>query len=158
MTWSNLSWNWHQTVKFLTSKILAPNPPDMSPSLCQVKPQSLQNFPEKWSWSCKTSFSTWSVQNSQPKAFEVCASIQIHQSVGQGWVLKWQQLQYADWWIWRLGHLEDLYSHCFSTQSIVSWTSLIRGTTPVTLHENVTLKVNFLLFLSTANTKSKTSL
>ena len=47
VTWSNLSWNWHQTVKFLTSKVLAPDPLDMSLCLRQVRSQSLQNFSRK---------------------------------------------------------------------------------------------------------------
>ena len=41
---------------------------------------------EKRSWSCKTSFLDMIVANSRPKAFEVCASIQIHQSAyGDRW-------------------------------------------------------------------------
>lgn len=142
MTWSTLSWNWHQTVKFLTSKVLASDPLDMSP--CPKWELNPSKFLNKSDLEVvRPAFSTWSVQNSQPNAFEVCTSIQIHQSAGQGWVLNWQQSQCTDWWIWQLGHLEDLCSHCFSTQCIVSWTSLIRGTTPVTLHGNVTIKVNF---------------
>ena len=40
----------------------------------------LPKFLEKSDPEVATPLSTWLVQNSQPKAFEVCASIQIHQS------------------------------------------------------------------------------
>ena len=55
----------------------------------------------------RPAFSTWPVQKSQPKAFEVCASIQIHQSAyhdqtntpvrGRVVGLNCQQSWYADW-------------------------------------------------------------
>ena len=58
----------------------------------------------------RPAFSTWPVQKSQPKAFEVCASIQIHQSAYRDrWQFKTITLPrtgmfvwslYADWWIW----------------------------------------------------------
>ena len=58
----------------------------------------------------RPAFSTWPVQKSQPKAFEVCASIQIQQSAYRDrWQFKTTTLpgtgmfvwsRYADWWIW----------------------------------------------------------
>ena len=58
----------------------------------------------------RPAFSTWPVQKTQPKAFEVCASIQIHQSAYHDrWQFKTTTLprtgmfvwsRYTDWWIW----------------------------------------------------------
>ena len=58
----------------------------------------------------RPAFSTWPVQKSQPKAFEVCASIQIHQSTYRDQtnipvrsrvvVLNYQRSRYADWSCW----------------------------------------------------------
>ena len=42
-----LSWNWRQTISFLTSKIPAPNPPDMYPCPIRMIAQSFQNFSRK---------------------------------------------------------------------------------------------------------------
>ena len=47
MTQSNLSWNWRQTIQFLTSKIPAPDPLDMYPCPIQMRAQSFQNFSRK---------------------------------------------------------------------------------------------------------------
>ena len=62
----------------------------------------------------RPAFSTWPVQKTQPKAFELCASIQIHQSTCRDrWQFKTTTLprtgmfvwsRYADWWIWIDAH------------------------------------------------------
>ena len=62
----------------------------------------------------RPAFSTWPVQKTQPKAFEVCASIQIHQSAYRyRWQFKTTTLprtgmfvwsRYTDWWIWIDAH------------------------------------------------------
>ena len=143
MTWSTLSWNWHQTVKFLTSKVLASDPLDMSPCpKWELNPSKISQ--QKRSWSCKTSFlnmisakfstkGIWGVRvNPNPP---ICRA-------GLGFELTTVAIHWlVDLAAWSPGR--PICSHCFSTQCIVSWTSLIRGTTPVTLHGNVTIKVNF---------------
>ena len=58
----------------------------------------------------RPAFSTWPMQKSQPKAFEVCTSIQIHRSAYHDrWQVKTTTLprkgmfvwsRYTDWWIW----------------------------------------------------------
>ena len=82
VTQSNLSWNRHQTIWFLTSKIPAPDPLDMYPwPLRMILQSRLPKFLEKSDPEvARSAFSTWPVQKSQPKASEVWASIQIHQS------------------------------------------------------------------------------
>ena len=46
-------------------------------------------------------FSTWPVQKSQPKAFQVCASIEIHQSVLRDrWQFKTTTLARAGMFVW----------------------------------------------------------
>ena len=54
-----------------------------APSESSILPKFLEKSdPEV----ARPAFSTWSLQNSRPKAFEVCASIQIHQSAyGDRW-------------------------------------------------------------------------
>ena len=71
-------------------------------------------------------FSTWPVQKSQPKAFEVCASIQIHQSAYRDrWQFKtttlprtgrfvWSRYA-ADWWIWIAVHTSNAFGWDFCT-------------------------------------------
>ena len=73
----------------------------------------------------RPAFSTWPVQKSQPKAFEVCASIQIHQSAyhdqtnipvrGRVVVLNCQRSWYADWWIWIDAHTSNAFGWDFCT-------------------------------------------
>ena len=73
----------------------------------------------------RPAFSTWPVQKSQPKAFEVCASIQIHQSAyhdqtnipvrGRVVVLNCQRSWYADWWIWIDAHTSNAFGWVFCT-------------------------------------------
>ena len=67
----------------------------------------------------RPAFSTWPVQKSQPKAFEVCASIQIHQSAYRDrWQFKTTTLprtgmfvwsRYADCWIWIDAHNSNAF-------------------------------------------------
>ena len=60
----------------------------------------LPKFPEKSNPEvARPAFSTWPVQKSQPKAFEVCASIQIHQSTYRDQT-NIQRSRYADWSCW----------------------------------------------------------
>ena len=73
----------------------------------------------------RPAFSTWPVQKSQPKAFEVCTSTQIHQSVyrdqtnipvrGRVVVLNCQWSLYADWWIWINAHTSNAFGWDFCT-------------------------------------------
>ena len=73
----------------------------------------------------RPAFSTWPVQKTQPKAFEVCASIQIHQSAyhdqtnipvrGRVVVLNCQRSWYADWWIWIDAHTSNAFGWDFCT-------------------------------------------
>ena len=109
VTQSNLSWNWRYLISYLentgsrsTRYLSMPHPNESS---------VLPKFPQKSDPEvARTAFSTWPVQKSQPKAFEVFASIQIHQSAyrdqtntpvrGRVVVLNCQQSPYADWWIW----------------------------------------------------------
>ena len=79
VTQSNLSWNWRYLISYLentgsrsTRYLSMPHPNESS---------ALPKFPQKSDPEvARTAFSTWPVQKSQPKAFEVFASIQIHQS------------------------------------------------------------------------------
>ena len=49
----------------------------------------------------RPAFSTWPVQKSQPKAFEVCASIQIHQSAYRDrWQFKTTTLPRTGMFVW----------------------------------------------------------
>ena len=109
VTQSNLSWNWRYLISYLentgsrsTRYLSMPHPNESS---------VLPKFPQKSDPEvARTAFSTWPVQKSQPKAFEVFASIQIHQSAyrdqtntpvrGRVVVLNCQQSPYGDWWIW----------------------------------------------------------
>ena len=69
--------------------------------------------------------STWPVQKTQPKAFEVRASIQIHQSAyhnqtnipvrGRVVGLNHQRSWYADWWIWIDAHTSNAFGWVFCT-------------------------------------------
>ena len=73
----------------------------------------------------RPAFSTWPVQKSQPKAFEVCASIQIHQSAYRDrWQFKTTTLprtgmfvwsRYADWWIWIDAHTSNAFGWVLCT-------------------------------------------
>ena len=57
----------------------------------------------------RPAFSTWPVQKSQPKAFEVCASIQIHQSVYRDhWQFKTTTLTHTDVCLVAIRWLVDL--------------------------------------------------
>ena len=56
VTQSNLSWNWRQTILFLTLEIPARDRLDMYPCLIRMRAQPFQNFGEKRSWSFKTRF------------------------------------------------------------------------------------------------------
>ena len=72
VTQSNLSCNWRQTIWFLTSKIPAPDPPDMYPCPIQMRAQSFQNFSRKAilmrvDWNSRISVSRpLAVQNRNP--------------------------------------------------------------------------------------------
>ena len=73
----------------------------------------------------RPAFSTWTVQKTQPKAFEVCVSIQIHQSAYcDRWKFKTTTLpragmfvwsRYADWWIWIDTHISNAFGWDFCT-------------------------------------------
>ena len=56
VTQSNLSWNWRQTIWFLTLKIPAPDPLDMYPCSIEWELNPSKISQEKRSWSCKTTF------------------------------------------------------------------------------------------------------
>ena len=67
----------------------------------------------------RPAFSTWPVQKTQPKAFELCASIQIHQSTCRDrWQFKTTTLprtgmfvwsRHADCWIWIDAHNSNAF-------------------------------------------------
>ena len=79
----------------------------------------------------RPAFSKWPVQKSQPKAFEVCASIQNHQSAyrdqtnipvrGRVVVLNCQRSRYADWSIWINAHTSNAFGWDFCTSQF--WTN-----------------------------------
>ena len=62
----------------------------------------------------RPAFSTWPVQKSQPKAFEVCASIQIRQSAYRD---RWQ-FKTAGLWFWTANGRDTLNSVQFSWSTI----------------------------------------
>lgn len=73
--WPTSSWNWCQTIEFLSLKPLATDRQDMSPyPRCQARAQlnpskiNKRTNPEV----AKLAFSTWPLQNSQPVECEVC--------------------------------------------------------------------------------------
>ena len=80
-----------------------------------------QNFTERGDPENRNkAVSTWSVQNSRPKAFEVCTSIQIHQSAYRDrWQFRTTTLpRYADWWILIDAHTSNVFGREFCTDHI----------------------------------------
>ena len=86
----------------------------------------------------RPAFSTWPVQKSQPKAFEVCASIQIHQSVYRDhWQFKTTTLTHTDvclvairWLVDfnQLAHLKWLWLRFLHRSCWESWSCNLRIT------------------------------
>ena len=96
------------------------------PNESSVLPQFLESDPEVE----RPAFSTWPVNKTPPKVFEVCASIQIPQSAyhdqtnipvrGRVVVLNYQRSWYADWcwWIWIDVHTSNAFGWVFCTDHV----------------------------------------